>query len=367
MISSNSRAQIYVNGRFLSQRITGVQRYAHELLTAIDALLSTRAIEPVPMTVLIPPDSKNLPSWPSLRIHQAGRFTGQLWEQLDLPFHARGNLLFTPCGGAPIAHKRQVVTIHDAGPFSTPQAYTLAYRSYYKILEKILARKAVHLITDSEFSRQELIRYLRVPERKISRVWLSGDHILRFDRDDAVLERYGLLSGKYILAVGSRNPNKNLHGLMRAYAHLPASEVCLAIVGGSNSTIFARSPDLADSVMELGFVEDADLRTLYEHAACFVFPSFYEGFGIPPLEALTLGTPVIVSRAASLPEIFGEAATYCDPHSPEDIARQISRVLQNKTPHREAAMLHASRFTWERCARQTWDVLLQALDLTIGQ
>jgi glycosyltransferase involved in cell wall biosynthesis len=353
---------ITVNGRFLSQSITGVQRYAYEILTALDALLGARAIEPVPVTVLVPSDAKNLPSWPSLRIRKVGRFTGQLWEQFDLPIHARGSLLFTPCGGAPIVHKRHVITIHDAGPFSTPQAYTAAYRNYYKMLQRILARRAVHVVTVSEFSRQELIRCLRIPERKISYVWLSGEHILRFDRDDTVLAKYRLTPGNYILAAGSRNPNKNLHGLMQAFVRLPASEVCLAIVGGSNSTVFAASLDFADSVKELGFVSDAELRTLYEHAACFVFPSFYEGFGLPPLEALTLGTPVIVSRAASLPEVFGETATYCDPHSPEDIARQISGVLQNKAPHREAAIRYASQFTWERCARQTWDILLHALD-----
>ncbi len=360
--SGSSPRSITVNGRFLSQPITGVQRYAHELLTSLDTLLGRGEIEPVPVTVLIPSDAKILPPWSSIRIRQVGRLTGQLWEQFDLPVHARGSLLFTPCGGAPIAHKRNVITIHDAGIFSTPQAYTAAYRNSYKILQRVLALTAVHIITVSEFSRQELIRYLCLPERKISYTWLSGEHILRCNRDDAVLAKYRLTPGSYILAVGSRNPNKNLHGLVQAFARLPASEVCLAIVGGSNSTIFSGCRDFADSVKELGFISDAELRTLYENAACFVFPSFYEGFGIPPLEALTLGTPVVVSRAASLPEVFGEAATYCDPHSSEDITRQISRVLQNKAPHREAAIIYASRFTWERCARQTWDILLRALD-----
>ncbi len=318
-------------------------------------------VETVPVTILVPPNTVDLPSWATLRIRQVGRFTGQLWEQIDLPVHASGGLLFTPCGGAPILHRRHVITIHDAGPFSTPDAYNTAYRNYYKILQKILARTAIQLITDSEFCRQELIRFLHVLEGKISHVPLSGEHILRYPRNDAVLAKQGLSPGKYVLAVGSRNPNKNLHGLVQAFSRLPVSDVCLAIAGGSNSAIFAGTQNFAGSVKQMGFVTDAELRTLYEHAACFVFPSFYEGFGIPPLEALTLGTPVVVSRAASLPEIFGAAATYCDPYSPEDIARQISAVLQDKTPRRLDAIRYASQFTWENCARQTWSILLDAL------
>ncbi len=358
---SSSHAGLFVNGRFLSQAITGVQRYAHEMLTALDKLLLETKIESAPVTVLAPQDVRTLPEWSFLRIRQVGRFTGQLWEQLDLPIYARGSLLFTPCGGAPVVHKRHVITIHDAAPFSTPDAYTAAYRNYYKILEKILSFRAVHLITDSSFSRRELIRFLRIPERKISSVWLSGEHILRQEPDDAVLSKHRLSRTSYILAVGSRNPNKNLDGLVKAFRRLPKSDVSLAIVGGSNNAIFAGSQDFGASVKQLGFVNDAELRTLYENAACFVFPSFYEGFGIPPLEALTLGTPVIVSRAASLPEIFGEWATYCDPHSPEDIAIQISNVLEHRCPDHQKAMQYAAKITWERCARQTWEILLNAM------
>ena len=359
---SKSHPGVYVNGRFLSQAITGVQRYAHEVLTALDKLLLESKIESAPVTVLAPPDARTLPAWSFLRIRQVGRFTGQLWEQLDLPIHARGSLLFTPCGGAPVVHKRHVITIHDAGPFSTPRAYTAAYRNYYKILERVLSNRAIHLITDSDFSMQELIRFLHIPQRKITSVWLSGEHILRQERDHAVLGKHGLSRGRYLLAVGFRNPNKNLDGLVRAFGLLRNAEVSLAIVGGSNHAIFAESLDFGDTVKQLGFVNDAELRTLYENAACFVFPSFYEGFGIPPLEALTLGTPVIVSRAASLPEIFGEWATYCDPHSPEDIAIQISNVLKHRYPDHERAMHYATGLTWERCARETWEILLKAMN-----
>jgi glycosyltransferase involved in cell wall biosynthesis len=349
---------ITVNGRFLSQPITGVQRYALELLTALDILFTAGKIEHIPVTALVPPNTTNFPTWSSIGIKKVGRFTGQLWEQFDLPRYARGTLLFTPCGGAPITHRNQVITIHDAAIFSTPEAYTFAYRTYYKALQRILASIAVHLITVSEFSRHELIKFLKVPPNKISFTWLSGEHILHCHRDNSVLAKYSLTPGRYVLAVGSQNPNKNLRGLMEAISYMPSPSLDFVIAGGANRSVFAGSTNISHRVKSLGFVSDAELRTLYENAACFVFPSFYEGFGLPPLEAMTLGCPVVVSYAASLPEIFRGAAIYCDPYSAQDIARQISSILKTEHPDREFGMRYASVFNWEKCARETWSILI---------
>jgi glycosyltransferase involved in cell wall biosynthesis len=217
------------------------------------------------------------------------------------------------------------------------------------------------VITVSQFSKDELIRALGIAEDHISYTWLSAEHILRVNGDDSILDRNHLEPGKYVLAVGSQNPNKNLARLARAFDHLADLNVPLAIAGGSNSTVFGKTEGTSQAVRTLGFVTDAELRSLYEHAACFVFPSLYEGFGIPPLEALTLGTPVVVSRAASLPEVFGRAATYCDPYSPQDIAEQVRQVLRNEVQSREARKMFAGRFTWEACALKTWGLLLEHL------
>ena len=354
---------ITINGRFLSQPITGVQRYAYEVLNAIDSLLSTGQIESIPVTVLAPKNANIVPSWKSLCLRRLGNFTGQLWEQIDLAIHARGTLLFTPCGGAPLLHDRHVITIHDAGPFSTPHAYSATYRAYYKVLQRLLAKRAAHILTVSEFSKGELVRVLRVPETKISSIWLSGEHILRVNRDDSVIERNHLSPGKYVLGVGSRNPNKNLTGLVQAFAYLENEGVTLAIAGGSNAAVFGKTKGSGGAVRELGFVSDEELRSLYENAACFVFPSIYEGFGFPPLEALSLGTPVVVARAASMPEIFGDSVLYCDPHSPQDIAEQVRRAINNVCPSRDAAIEYAAQFTWEQCARRTWPILQNTLSL----
>src|ERR1700743_384802 len=137
---------IVINGRFLSQSVTGVQRYALELLRSLDQLLSIGELQPAPVTILVPASVGPLPSYSFLQIKQIGRLNGQPWEQMELPRFARGSLLFTPCGGAPIFHRPHVITIHDAGPFSTPHAYKALYRNYYKPLQRHLARSASHII-----------------------------------------------------------------------------------------------------------------------------------------------------------------------------------------------------------------------------
>ncbi len=357
---NKSAESIVVNGRFFSQPVTGVQRYAVELLRSLDQLLSTGALEPLPVTVLVPPNAAKLPSYSFIKIKQAGRLTGHLWEQCELPLFAHGRLLFTPCGGAPVLYKRNVITIHDAGPFSTPDAFTWFYRNYYKAMQRHLARTAKHILTVSKFSKGELMTALGVADEAISYAYPSGEAFLRWDTDPSVLTRNGLKRGSYILAVGSRNPNKNLAGLVKAFSLLPRTDIQIAIAGGTNPHIFGNSRFPTDSVKLLGFVKDSELRTLYENAACFVFPSFYEGFGSPPLEALTLGCPVLVSDKASLPEVCGGAAVYCDPYDPHDIADKIMRILQGERPSLEFRLAHAARFRWSECAQETWKILSKA-------
>nr|WP_281363499.1 glycosyltransferase family 1 protein [Paenibacillus lemnae] len=190
------------------------------------------------------------------------------------------------------------------------------------------------------------------------------EHVLAAAADPTVLDKYGL-DKPFVLAVSSMSPNKNFGSIVKAIQHLNRTDVDFVIAGGTNPKLFKEQGELPESVKYLGYVEDGELRSLYEHAACFVFPSFYEGFGFPPLEAMTCGCPVVASRTASIPEVCGDAAMYCDPHDWMDIARCMEQVIDDPALQirmRTEGLEQASRFSWEKCARDT----LMAINMERG-
>lgn len=359
-VARSPRKKIAINGRFLSQAITGVQRHAHELLRELDQILLELSWPTGDVEILAPQNATDSTDYKYLTIRKVGRLTGQLWEQCELPFHCRGRLLFTPCGGAPLLHRSHIITIPDAAVFATPEAYSAAYAMWYRWLHRHMCATARHVFTVSEASKEELIRWCAADPSRITVTPLGSDHVERWQADDSVLKQHGLTGADFVLAASSRNPNKNFDGIVKAIHQLKLRDVRFVLVGGVNSQVFGESPQLSGSIEEVGYVTDGQLRALYEHARCFVFPSLYEGFGLPPLEAMASGCPVVVSDIPPLKETCGDAAAYCDPTSPEDIARQVQAVLSNKSEQAELIRRGLERvklFRWKKTAQQTWSIL----------
>jgi glycosyltransferase involved in cell wall biosynthesis len=351
--------KLCINGKFFCQRITGTQRYARELLRQFDCLLATEDYRHLAIEVLVPKSMPSsappMPSYANLRVQAIGRMSGTYWEQVELPYYCRGEVLLTLSGGAPVLHPRNVVALHDAAVAAAPAGYSLPYRLWHKNICQRMARTAEHIFTNSNFSKSEIMKWYGADPKKISVIPLGGDHASHSTADPSALQRFGL-SGKYVLAVSSHNPNKNFQRIVRAVSYLNYAAQ-LVIAGGHDSRIYRNGLQLPAGVRVLGYVSDAELKSLYENAACFVFASLYEGFGLPPLEAMSCGCPVVLSHAASLPEIFEGVACFCDPYSPEDIARAIQRTLESPPLPSNELKAFANRFSWERCARETLDVL----------
>ncbi|UFS69772.1 glycosyltransferase family 4 protein [Geomonas sp. RF6] len=339
-------SSLVVNGRFLSQGVTGVQRYATELVSALSRRNGADSFH-----VLTPANAH--PLVPSLETRQVGILNGHLWEQLELPRFSRKELLLSLCNTGPLYHSNQVPAVHDAAVFAAAAGFSGPFLAWYRYLLPRLCRRARLVLTVSEFSKGELVRYCGADPRKIEVVPNGTDHIDRIVSDPGALEKFRLCGRPFVLGVGSLHPNKNFKIFMEVAEAFAGKGVAFVVAGGGNSQVFAQSGHASDHVRFLGYVTDSELKALYSAATCFLFPSLYEGFGIPPLEAMRCGCPVLASSAASLPEVCGDAALYASPHSAAEFTRQMSRVLESEALREEMTLKgkeKADHFRWDESA-----------------
>ncbi len=283
------------------------------------------------------------------------------------------DVLFVPAHVLPLVHpRRSVVTVHDLGFLAYPEAHRTAARRYLVWSTGWNARQAAAVLADSEATRADLVRRYGVAASKVHVVYLGRDEKLRPVRDPEALARvrarYGI-TGPYLLYVGTLHPRKNLGRLVEAFcrqAGAPAMASLRLVMAGKRGwlvdDLFARVArcGLGDRVLFPGYVDDADLPALMSGALAFVFPSLYEGFGLPVLEAQACGVPVMTSNNSSLPEVAGDAALLVDPHDVDAIADAIYRLATDDALRAELVRRgfeNVKRFSWEKCARETLAVL----------
>jgi glycosyltransferase involved in cell wall biosynthesis len=337
-----------INGRFLTQSTTGVQRFAAEVTQGL-------ARAGAPIRLLAPPGAPDRLG--EIPVEHVGTRTGQMWEQLDLPRAAGRDMLLNLGNTAPLnCGGPRLLVIHDAGVFDTPESYSFAFRAWYRTLHLALPRLGNRLVTVSEFSRTRLAARLRLDPARIAVMPEGGEHVLRIPADEGVLAKHGLAPRRYALAVGTRAAHKNLGALREAAAMLAARGMVLAVAGAVQAGVFSGAADTEGAgVALLGRVTDAELRALYETALGLVFPSRYEGFGIPPLEAMWCGCPVLASRAGAVPEVCGDAALWFDAEGPATPAAALARLLDEPglADHlREAGLARARLYSWDAAARR---------------
>lgn len=312
IVGKGDFVKIYINGRFLTQSITGVQRYALEMSKAIDDIINNDAyLQNNEYVMITPQNTLYLPNFKHIRIIRKGVLHGHAWEQLELPLYTLDGFLINFCGCAPLLKFNQTVTIHDAAVSAMPNSFSWAFRTWYKLMFIWLGRSLKQIFTVSEFSKKELHKYYGIPLNKLHVTYNGIDHIQQIQVDEGIIYREGLKDKKYILAVSSMNPSKNFPLILDVARLMPDTEFIIA--GGSNAKVFKSAGlDVPHNAKFIGYVSDEELMALYRHASVFVYPSLYEGFGIPPLEAMMCGCPVVVSDIEVFREVYGDAVEFCN-------------------------------------------------------
>lgn len=361
--------RISINARFLTQPMAGVQRYGAELAAA---LVRRAAAGPIDgqrgeVSLLAPRGPLQRAAPKGIPLRRAGWLYGHLWEQVELPPACGADLLLSPCNTGPPALRRQVVTVHDLSPFDCPETLAPRFAAWYRWLQPKLIRAVRHVLTPSEFTRRRVLEITGVDPGKVTAIPNGvGAHFHPRDPEEVAeaRRRLQLPDGPYVLSVGSLEPRKNLRRLLEAWRIVRGRAVKglnLVVVGDKgDAAVFPDEPlDAAsDGVAFVGRVDDA-LPAVYTGAEALAYPSTYEGFGLPPLEAMACGTPVVVGDRTALPEVVGDAGILVDPFDVEAIADGIGRALE-KPSLGQAGRRRAEAFTWDRSAQETWKVLAAA-------
>ena len=368
--------RIAVDARSLSEKITGISRYTVETLSRMSMyghrwyLYSHR-----PLLYL-----DRLGSNIHVRHYNwQSRMSRMLWAQTVLPYWVRQDnvdLFWSPAHRIPKYLPRKiarVVTIHDMAWKHVGQTMRPLSRWMDKALMPMAVRLADRVICVSSHTARDIASEFSIPEDK-TRVVHLGTTLFKKSKEAEISSEFKvILNRPYFLFVGTLEPRKNLSRLISAYAQLPEATKDIAdlvVVGGAgwgrvDPEGWSRQHGVSHRVKVLGYVTDAQLFTLYSNALFLAMPSLYEGFGLPLLEAMSKGIPVLTSNVSSMPEVAGEAAILVDPLSVESISDGLKKLLWNeglRITLGEAAKKRASQFTWELTARKTFDVFQEAVD-----
>lgn len=349
---------IYVNARFLTQRITGVQRFALEICKQLKKIRQD-------VVFVAPKNIKHKADAEALDVITYGSTSGHIWEQFSLPrlLKKEGNpLLLNLANTAPLLYPNQIVTVHDLAFKINPKWFSRSFSYYYNFLVPKILKNSKGVITVSRSSKIEIAHIYDIDERKITVIYNAVSQSFF----DTTLDTGSTYKHKpYILAVASQDPRKNLSRLVEAFKMVDDSTKLL-LVGGRNANFATHefSTKGVNRIESLGYVTDVELAELYSNAEIFVYPSLYEGFGLPNIEAMHYGCPVITSDIPACREVCEKAALYVDPTNINKIAENINQLLKDKSLRQELSqlsLLQTRKYSWVESANNLSNLLDELL------
>ena len=375
------RLRIAIDAHSVGSKLGGNESYAINL---IEALAQVDAVNDYTLFVTTAEAYDRFNQrWPNFKVRTTRPHTPLIRIPLTLSAELRKNpvdVLHVQFTAPPFCPCPVVVSVHDLSFEHLPQTFKRRSRTQLRLTVRHSARQAARVLSLSEHGKQDIISTYGIDSQRISAIPLAAPNHFARVTDATELQRvrhtYGI-DGDYILSVGSIQPRKNLARLVRAYAllaeKLGKENVPKLVLAGKRAWLFDETlrsleeSGVKDSVILTGYVPEKDLPPLYSGAMCFVYPSFFEGFGLPPLEAMKCGAPVIVSNTTSLPEVVGDAAICVDPYDINAIAGALERVNTDSILREELSIKGQARarlFDWRDTALRTLDVYRQVVDET---
>lgn len=324
---------IVVNGRFLARRVTGNERYAREIMRCFKS---------------------------DYRVEQtrAQGVFGHAWEQFILPTKLkRDSVLWSPANSGPLLVQNQALTIHDLSPLEHPEWFTASYSVWYRLFLPILAKRVRVIFVPSKYVKEKVIKRFGVKNVIVTPNGVDTS-VFHPDVKQSAIE----FPTKYILFLGSIQPRKNLEGLMRAWSRINGQfKDTWLVIAGESGRVFRSVKFFGDErIRFLNYVPEEDLPALYANAELFMLSSFAEGFGLPALEAMACGTPVVVSDGGALPETVGDAGFIFSLEEPDSLAQAIEICLKDKNLRAslaEKGLERVRNFSWQNTAELVWKTL----------
>ncbi|MCR5798811.1 MAG: glycosyltransferase family 4 protein [Lachnospiraceae bacterium] len=346
-------ADYVIDGIFLTKRITGIQRYAIEITKELDKLIDDNTT----IELLLPEWYKGDFKLNNIKIIKYGNHSQRIWEQIDLMRYLKKNrtkgIFFE--NTIPVFYKKGYVALHDIGLKVNPQLFNTSLKGfltvmYRKYMYRLIVNSDMQIITVSEFSKSEILKHYNVNESRIHVIYNAWQHIENIVEDENVIHRYSLEKYNYYFAMATLAPNKNFKWIVEAAKNNPKKTFVIA-GGGKIADVISKDYSQLTNLKYLGYVSDEEAKALMKYCEAFLFPTFYEGFGIPPLEAVASGAKeIIISDIPCLREIYDGFALYIDPSSVKSFSEITEQTIDS------SKLLE--KYSWKESANRLYRLLI---------